>query len=101
MRDIAIPALKLILIPLVLLAVAGCATPQPVIRDRIVEIKVPVIEPCLAGPLPQEPVALRDRYSYDQWMAMTTSEREALSLAQGLDRKIHGDKTAVAVAGCL
>lgn len=91
--------MKLILIPALLLA--GCAgTPPPVIVEKIVEVKVEVPVPCLSAPLPTEPVPLRDRYSYDEWTAMGTAEREALVLAQGLDRRVYGDQATSLLTGC-
>lgn len=89
--------------PLFLLAaltLAGCATPAPVIKEVVVEVKVPVTVPCVEGERPAEPVALKERFPRQEWELLATQEREALLMVQALDRKIYGDKLTGAVSGC-
>lgn len=82
------------------LALAGCATPAPVIKEVPIEVKVPVAVSCLEGSRPVEPVALKDRFPRQEWERIATEEREALIIVQALDRKIYGDKLTGATAGC-
>jgi hypothetical protein len=87
-------------IALAALALAGCAgKPEPIIVDRIVEVKVPVTVPCL-GERPGAVTALIDSLSRDEWAALTTDQRANLLAAQALERKIYGDKLTDASAGC-
>lgn len=83
-----------------LLLLAGCATPAPIIRDRVSEVKVPVVAPCRSGERPTEPVSVRDRLPRAEWDALSTDQRENLLQAQALDRKAFGDKLVVNTAGC-
>lgn len=78
----------------------GCKTTEPVIVEKIVEVRVPVNAPCVAGERPAEPVALRDRIGRAEWDALTTDQRENLAQAQALDRKLYGDRITIATAGC-
>lgn len=88
----------LALIPLA--ALAACAgQPKTIVRDRIVEVKVPVPVPCLAE-LPDEVTALRETMSREEWDVLTTDQRENLLAAQALAHKAFGGRFADAAAGC-
>lgn len=81
------------------LLLAGCATPDTIIKEVPIEVKVPVTVPCM-GERPEEPQALRDFISRDAWDALTTDQRENLTAAQALAHKNFGDRSTVAAAGC-
>jgi len=83
-------------------ALIGCThtVERPVIQTQVQTVKVPVSVPCRKGETPQAPVALRDRFTREEWDALTTDQRENLSQAQAQDRKAYGDKLAVNTAGC-
>jgi len=84
----------LLLAPLML---AGCG--PTVYRDRVETVKVPVSVPC-AERRPEEVQPLRSSMTKEQWNALSTDQRQALLLAQGMSRKAYGDKLYVATAGC-
>lgn len=87
---------------LLAVVLGGCSTTRelPIVRDRVSEVRVAVAAPCRQGERPTEPVSLRDRFTNEEWQAMTTDQRENLVSAQGLDRKVYGDRLAVNTAGC-
>ena len=79
------------------LLIAGCT--RTVYVDRVVEVKVPVAAECL-GEVPDQVAALRDTIGREHWDSLTTDQRANLVAAQGLDRKVYGDKVTIAAAGC-
>lgn len=81
------------------LALAGCATREPVIVERVVEVKVPVAAPCM-GERPGPVAALINSIPREEWDALTTDQREHLLAAQALERKLYGDRLTDAAAGC-
>lgn len=82
------------------LFLCGCAgEPKTVLRDRVVEVKVPVASPC-KGQLPDPVTAMRDQFSEDEWAALSTDQRAAVVAAQALARTIYGNRLADATAGC-
>jgi hypothetical protein len=81
------------------LALAGCVTREPVIEERIIEVKVPVTVPCM-GQRPGAVTALIQSLSRAEWDALTTDQRANLLAAQALERKIYGDRLTDAAAGC-
>lgn len=81
-------------------ALAGCAgKPDPIIVERIVEVKVPVTVPCM-GSRPDAITALIEAMSSEQWDALSTDQRANLLAVQALERKIYADKLTDASAGC-
>ena len=82
-----------------LIVLAGCQAPRTVIQDRPVTVEVPVTVPCIEQ-RPEEPVALRDQLSSEEWAALTVDQRSALIAAQALARKIFADRLVSATAGC-
>ena len=81
-------------------SIAGCAhTPEQVIVEKPVEVKVPVPVPCVVNK-PSEPGSLRDKVDRTTWSYMTTDQREKLVGAQALDRKAYGDALTAETAGC-
>lgn len=88
--------MKYFLIPALLLS----ACTSTVVRDVPTEVLVPTYIPCVKNK-PVELKPLRDRFTKQQWDALTTDQREKLIVAQGLNRKAFGDELTVATAGCL
>lgn len=86
------------LAPFVLLA-ACAGQPKTVIREVPIEVKVPVRMPCM-GERPEQPVSLRDKFTEDEWRALTTDQRANLVAAQAIARMIYGNQLADASAGC-
>ena len=86
---------KYYLLPLI--ALAGCTS--TVVKDRPVEVKVPVTAPCVTNK-PKEVQALRDRVTKERWASLSTDQRQSLLLSQGLDRKAFGEQAMVVIAGC-
>jgi len=87
---------KYLLIPVLLL---GACT-STVVRDVPTTVKVPVTVACVKDK-PVEIVPLRDRFTAQEWEALSTDQREKMIVAQGLNRKAFGDELTVATAGCL
>ena len=81
------------------LALAGCATPEVVTREVTVEVRVPVVQPCArAGP--DRPEALRSNYPDAVWQAMDVRQKTAAVSAAGLRWQTYGEQTHAATAGC-
>jgi|GEM_PF-1208580 len=91
------PIVQLILLALV---VAGCSTPEVIVRDRPVSVSMPVPQPC-ADKRPAEVVPLKDRITRDEWYLRTDPrQKAALVGAQGLDRQTYGEQLNAATAAC-
>ena len=86
--------------PLLMLLVAGCATPQVIYRDRPVEVKVPVAQPCVVGTRPTAPVPLNKQYSAEAWKALSPKQKAAIVSKHALDLKTYGENVNGATAGC-
>lgn len=83
------------------LLVSGCATtPQVVYRDRPVEVKVPVAQPCVVGARPAAPLPLNKQYTADQWKALDPKQKAAIVSAHALALKTYGENVNGATAGC-
>lgn len=85
---------------LLTLLVAGCATPQVVYRDRPVEVKVPVAQPCVAGVRPTAPLPLNKQYTADQWKALDPKQKAAIVSAHALALKKYGEDINGATVAC-
>ncbi|MBA3831674.1 MAG: hypothetical protein H0X34_07235 [Chthoniobacterales bacterium] len=87
--------------PLLMLLVAGCATtPQVIYRNRPVEVKVPVAQPCVAGVRPTAPLPLNKQYTADQWKGLDTKQKAAIVSRHALDLKTYGENVNGATAAC-
>lgn len=86
--------------PLLALLVAGCATPQVIYRDRPVEVKVPVAQPCVAGVRPTAPLPLNKQYSADQWKALDAKQKSDIVGAHALALKKYGEDVNAATIAC-
>jgi len=87
--------------PLLMLLVAGCATtPQVVYRDRPVEVKTPVVQPCVVGTRPTAPLPLNKQYTADQWRALDPKQKAAIVSQHALELKTYGENVNGATAGC-
>lgn len=83
------------------LALTGCATtPQVIYRDRPVEVKVPVAQPCVVGTRPAAPVPLNKQYTADQWKALDPKQKAAIVGKHALELKTYGENVNGATAGC-
>jgi len=93
---------RLYALMLAALMIAGCTRTidRPVIQDRVTEVRVPVVAECREGEHPVEPTPLNQRFTREQWYAMTTDQRENLQSDQALARKIYADQLAAHTAGC-
>lgn len=91
--------MKIVMVSIAALLLSACGG-GVVVRDRIVEVKVPVQVPCRLGERPNAPVSLNLQMSKDDWEKLTTDQREALIAAQALRRKVHADRLEVNTAGC-
>lgn len=83
------------------LALCACATEQEtVFRDRMVEVKVPVAQPCVNGKRPEPVIPLKQTFSDEQWRALDTRQKAAVVGKQGLAHKTAGEDLNAATAGC-
>lgn len=92
--------MKRLIISAALVALSGCATPQVVYRDRPVEVKVPVAQPCVVGVRPAAPVPLNKQYSADQWKALDPKQKAAIVSRHALELKAYGENINGATASC-
>ncbi len=90
---------KLLIVALML--ISGCATtPSIVYRDRPVEVKVPVAQPCVVGARPKAPVPLNRQYSAETWKALDPRQKAAIVSRHALDLKAYAENINGATAGC-
>lgn len=83
------------------LLLSGCATtPSVIYRDRPVEVKVPVAQPCVVGARPVAPLALNKQFTLDQWKAFDAKQKSALVSQHALELKTYGESVNGATAGC-
>lgn len=82
-----------------LLALAAC-TPGTVVEERVIEVKVPVVVPCVVD-APDEIRPLNKKLDATTWKSMSTASRQRWVAAQSLDRMAYGDKLKVSTAGCV
>lgn len=82
------------------LALAGCASsPDTIVRDRPVEVSVPVPQPC-AGKRPAKVKPLKEQVPPGEWEQRDVRQKAALVAAQGLDRQTYGEQLDAATAAC-
>lgn len=86
--------------PLLMLLVAGCATPQVIYRDRPVEVKTPVVQPCVVGTRPTAPLPLNKQYTADQWKGLDPKQKAAIVSQHALELKTYGENINGATVGC-
>lgn len=85
----------------VVLALSGCATaPQVIYRDKPVEVKTPVVQPCVVGMRPSAPIPLNEQYTADQWKALDIKQQAAIVSQHALELKTYGESLNGATAGC-
>ena len=83
------------------LLVSGCATtPTIVYRDRPVEVKVSVAQPCVVGVRPTAPLALNKQFTLDQWKALDPKQKSAIVSQHALELKAYGENVNGVTAGC-
>lgn len=85
---------------LLILGLAACSTPQTVTREKIERVNVPVAVGCKGGADPAPVKPLRERYTKEQWMALTPKQKSELVSAQALRHQNYGAATAANTAGC-
>ncbi len=91
---------RLPIIVLAGVALASCTHTQTVYKDRPVEVKVPVPQPCVNGIRPAPPIPLGKRFTADQWKALDTKQKAAVVSKQALDLKTYGENLNAATAAC-
>ena len=79
---------------------ACAADPGIVIRDRPVEVAIPVPQPCVLGPLPAEVLPIAREISAAAWARMDARQKAAAVARKGLERQAYGEQLAAATAGC-
>lgn len=80
------------------LMVTACA-PKAVYRDRVVEVSVPVAQPCALdrpAPIPR----LQERYPAPAWASMDVRQKSAAVGKQALDLRGYSEQLDAATAGC-
>lgn len=88
-------------IVLIALLSASCAgTPRIVYRDRPVEVKVPVAQPCVAGIRPAEPKPLNQQYTAQQWQAFDARQKAAIVSRYALELKTYSENLNGATIAC-
>lgn len=88
------------LLMLALGATTACSTtddPDVVVRDRPVEVNVPVVQPC-AGARPADVVPLKDKTP--NWAELDVRQKAAAVGRQGLERQAYGEQLAAATGAC-
>lgn len=84
-----------------MLGLSACATtPQVIYRDRPVEVKVPVAQPCVVGTRPNAPLPLNKQYSAEQWKALDVKQKAAIVAHHAFEIKSYGENINGATAGC-
>jgi len=84
-----------------LLALSACATtPSVVYRDRPVEVKVPVAQPCVVGVRPDAIIPLNRQYTREAWNRLDPRQKAAIVGRQALVLKTYGESINGATANC-
>jgi len=78
-------------------ALAGCG--GRIVKDRIVTVNTPVVQPC-AGQRPAPVTTLRQDYPDSAWSAMDIRQKAAAVGSKGLERQGHAEKLNAATAAC-
>lgn len=80
------------------LMVTACA-PKTVYRDRVVEVSMPVVQPCALN-RPTHIPTLQERYPDPAWASMDARQKSAAVGKQALDLRGFGEQLDAATAGC-
>ncbi|MDZ4307544.1 hypothetical protein [Allopontixanthobacter sp.] len=78
---------------------SGCSSSGTIVRDRPVEVRVPVPQPC-AGPRPARIIPLKDQLTFEDWIARDVRQKAATIGKQALDRQTYGEQLDAATAAC-
>jgi hypothetical protein len=84
---------------LLTMLIAGCGHNPTVIRDRVEQVSVPVIQKC-AGERPAPIVPMNQQLTAEQWDALSPKQRAETAAAQGLARMSHADELNAATSAC-
>lgn len=89
------------LIFLTLFFITACTTPGDIVyKDKVVENKVAVAQPCVVGVRPTPPISLKEQYTLPQWRALSVKQRAALVGLQGLNYKKYGENLNGSTISC-
>lgn len=96
MKNIAIVVALVVLLALL----TGCGG-GVVVKDRVVTVIKPVVQPCVEGPRPEPITPLKERVDKDTWYkGLDAAQKSAYIAAQGLDRQTYGEQLAAATSAC-
>lgn len=85
---------------LILASLIGGCSPSVVYRDRLVEVKVPVPQPCVVGTRPDPVTSIKQEISAENWKALDVRQKAAVVAKKGLAHKTYGENINAATAGC-
>lgn len=80
-------------------ALAACGNPGTIVRDRPVEVRVPVPQPC-ASERPAKVVPLKEKIPREQWDERDVRQKAAAVAAQALEHQTYGEQLDAATAAC-
>jgi hypothetical protein len=81
-------------------ALAGCESAGTIVRDRPVEVKVPVFTPCVAGPRPAKVRPLKEELAPAEWQRLDVRQKAAAAGRKGLERQTYGEQLNAATGAC-
>ena len=78
---------------------AGCGSTGTITRDRTIEVKVPVAQPC-AGARPVRVKPLSEDTPPAEWAALDVRQKAARVGRKALERQGYGEQLDAATAAC-
>lgn len=87
------------LIVIIAFTVAGCAKDSVIVRDRPVEVLVPVSQPC-ALPRPEPIAPIKERIDAREWQSRDVRQKAAEVARQALLRQQYGEQLDAATGAC-
>lgn len=93
--------MKYVLLVLLIAALAACTTSKPdvVLRDRVVTVNKPVLQPCV-GERPAPPPTVSERISDAEWHALSGIQALVEAGKSGLDWFRYSQRLETETSGC-
>jgi len=88
---------RLMVVGLALSSLTACT--KPIVQDRPVTVRVPVVQPC-ALPRPTAPASLKQAYPDADWSEMDTRQKAAAVGKWALEQQTYGRQLGAATGGC-
>lgn len=82
-----------------MLALSACSS-GTVVTEKVERVSVPVAVGCVSGERPAMVAPLKERFTADQWAALTPKQKSANVAAQGLKHQNRAQMLDSATGAC-